>query len=162
MEAYIVALKQLLKAREQKQLDFEGLTDYLSKAAFERDQLASPHTTTFSAGGAGAFLQRKIEDVRGVDHAQARRDKQRKLELRIEELTKGVEEAKKDTDAFDEEVVREVADFERIKTIEFRDTLGNLAQANVDFYKNMVKTWEEMLKHTEERYPDDQSARSPP
>jgi sorting nexin-4 len=41
MEAYIVALKQLLKTREQKQLDFEGLTDYLNRASMERDHIAS-------------------------------------------------------------------------------------------------------------------------
>ena len=162
MEAYIIALKQLLKAREQKQLDFEGLTDYLNKAVFEKDTLANPHSTTFSGGGAGAFIQRKIEDVRGVDHEQARRDKLRKLEIRIQELSHGAEEAKKETEAFDEEVVREVADFERIKTIEFRDTLGDLAEANVAFYKNMVETWEGMLKHVEERFPDLQGQRSPP
>ena len=161
MEAYIIALKQLLKAREQKQLDFEGLKDYLGKAEYERDQLANPHSTTFSGGGASAFLQRKIEDVRGVDHEQARRDKQRKLELRIEELITGADEAQKETEAFDGEVVREVADFERIKTIEFRDTLGDLAEANVEFYRGMVKTWEGMLKHVEERYPDQPTDRSP-
>lgn len=151
MEAYIIALKQLLKAREQKQLDFEWLTANLNKAGHDRDTLAS---NVFSGGGASAFLQRKIEDVRGVDHEQARRDKQRKLELRIDELTKGVEEAKKETEAFDEAARREVAGFERIKTVEFRDTLGDLAQANVDFYRSMVDTWEGMLKHVEERYPD--------
>jgi len=161
MEAYIIALKQLLKAREQKQLDFEGLKDYLGKAEYERDQLANPHSTTFSGGGASAFLQRKIEDVRGVDHEQARRDKQRKLELRIDELIAGADEAQKETEAFDGEVVREVADFERIKTIEFRDTLGDLAKANVEFYRSMVKTWEGMLKHVEERYPDQPRDRSP-
>ncbi|KAF8456307.1 hypothetical protein BGX38DRAFT_1087390 [Terfezia claveryi] len=161
MEAYIIALKQLLKAREQKQLDFEGLKDYLGKAEYERDQLANPHSTTFSGGGASAFLQRKIEDVRGVDHEQARRDKQRKLELRIEALIAGADEAQKETEAFDGQVVREVADFERIKTIEFRDTLGDLAKANVEFYRSMVKTWEGMLKHVEERYSDQPMNRSP-
>ncbi|KAF8469553.1 hypothetical protein BDZ91DRAFT_694336 [Kalaharituber pfeilii] len=154
MEAYIIALKQLLRAREQKQLDFEGLTDYLNKAVYEKEQLANPHATTFSGGGASAFLQRKIEDVRGVDHEQAKKEKIRKLELKIEELSKGADEAKKETEAFDDEVVREVADFERIKTIEFRDTLGDLAQANMDFYSNMVKTWEGMLRHVEERFPE--------
>ncbi|KAF8424638.1 hypothetical protein EV426DRAFT_598802 [Tirmania nivea] len=147
MEAYIIALKQLLKAREQKQLDFEGLKDYLSKAEYERDQLANSHLT---GGGAGAFLQRKIEDVRGVDHVQARKDKERKLEIRIKELVASAEEAHRETEAFDEEVIREVAVFERIKTIEFKDTLGDLAKANVEFYRSMVKTWEGMLKHVEE------------
>ncbi|KAA8575313.1 hypothetical protein EYC84_004488 [Monilinia fructicola] len=51
-------------------------------------------------------------------------------EVRIEELTKEVEEAKKTTEAFDEEVCEEVADFERIKRVEFRSQLGHLADAH--------------------------------
>lgn len=162
MEAYVVSLKQLLKAREQKQLDFDGLTDYLSRAEYEKDQLANPQSATFAGGGASAFLQRKIEDVRGVDHEQAKRDKRRKLELRIEKLSRSAEDAKKEAEAFDEEVVREVEDFEAIKTAEFRDTLGDLAQSNIHFYRSMVNTWESMLKHVEERYPEQRQDQSPP
>lgn len=163
MEAYIVALKQLLKAREQKQLDFEALTDYLNKAAYERDQLANPHAATFSGGGPTAFLQRKIEDVRGVDHEQVRKNKLRNLEIKIVELNKDVDNAKVESEAFDEEARRELANFERIKTAEFRDTMGDLAQANIDFYKNIITTWEGMLRHTEERFPESSTrVRSPP
>lgn len=147
MEAYIVALKGLLKTREQKQLDFEGLTDYLSKAVSDRDiLLATPHGTGFGATG---FLRSKLEDVRGVDHEQSRRERIHKLELRIEELSREVEEAGKVAEAFDEEVVKEVADFERIKTLEMRNTLGDFADANIDFYKSIIEKWEEMLKAVE-------------
>ncbi|KAI9698196.1 MAG: intercellular trafficking and secretion [Candelina mexicana] len=147
MQAYIVALKSLLKSREQKQLDFEGLTNYLTKAASDRDVLASSHSS--GLGGPGGFLRSKIEDVRGVDHEQSRRERVRRLELQIEKLTREVEEAKKLTEAFDEEVVREVADFERIKAAEFRDTLGGLADAHMEFYGNTIEIWEKYLKDME-------------
>ncbi|KAL9047041.1 MAG: hypothetical protein Q9214_000282 [Letrouitia sp. 1 TL-2023] len=147
MEAYTMALKSLLKAREQKQLDFEGLTEYLNKAAYDRDTLASAHG---SAGtGPGGFIRSKIEDVRGVDHEQSRRERVRKLELRIEELTHEVDSARKVAEMYDEEVVREVAEFERIKAVEFRDTLGGLAEKHVEFYEGVIKTWERYLREME-------------
>ncbi|KAK3045783.1 intercellular trafficking and secretion, partial [Coniosporium uncinatum] len=146
MEAYITAVKALLKTREQKQLDFEALTDYLTKAAADRDTLASHGNAGLGASG---FLRSKIEDVRGVDHEQSRRDRIRKLELQIERLTSEVEAAKAQSDLFDEQVVREVANFERIKAVEFRDTLGGLADANIEFYKGTVETWEAFIKEME-------------
>ncbi|KAF1819446.1 uncharacterized protein K489DRAFT_383668 [Dissoconium aciculare CBS 342.82] len=147
MESYISAVKSLLKTREQKQLDFEGLTDYLSKAHQERDTLASTHSA--SGLGASGFIRAKLEDVRGVDHEQARRERVRKLEVSISRLTDEVENAKKTTEAFDEEVVKEVADFERIKAVEFRDTLGGLADAHVDFFKTNIEIWEKFVKEEE-------------
>ncbi|MCJ1252609.1 intercellular trafficking and secretion [Lignoscripta atroalba] len=149
MEAYILAVKGLLKSREQKQLDFEGLTEYLNKAVYDRDTLASSSSTSSLSSGPGGFIRSKIEDVRGVDHEQSRRERVRKLELQIEKLTREVEEAKRVTEMFDEEVVREVADFERIKAVEFRDTLGGLADRHVEFYEGVVGTWEAYVKDME-------------
>ncbi|KAF2159308.1 hypothetical protein M409DRAFT_71091 [Zasmidium cellare ATCC 36951] len=146
MEAYIASVQALLKTREQKQLDFEGLTEYLNKAAQERDTLASHGSV-----GASGFLRQKIEDVRGVDHEQSRRERQRKLEVQISRLTTEVENAKKTTEAFDEEVVKEVADFERIKAVEFRDTLGGLADANIDFFKGNIDIWERFVSDMEKQ-----------
>jgi len=149
MQAYSLALKNLLKAREQKQLDFEQLTEYLNKSTYDRDLLASAHGAS-SHTGAGGFIARKIEDVRGVDHEQSRRERLRRLELRIDELTSGVEEAKKTTEAFDEEVVREVADFERIKRVEFKVQLGSLADEHGKFYGGVIDTWERYVKEMEQ------------
>ncbi|KAG9230844.1 putative sorting nexin-4 [Amylocarpus encephaloides] len=146
MQAYSTAVKNLLKAREQKQLDFEQLTEYLTKSTSDRDILASPggaHT------GTAGFIRSKIEDVRGVDHEQSRRERLRKLEIRIEDLTGGVEDAKKTTEAFDEEVVREVQDFERIKRIEFKTQFGALADSHVDFYGKTIDIWERYVKEME-------------
>ncbi|KAF4505724.1 hypothetical protein G6O67_007642 [Ophiocordyceps sinensis] len=138
MQAYSMSLKNLLRAREQKQLDFEQLTEYLNKSTGERDTLQSGH----SASGAGGFIRAKFEDVRGVDHEQARRERTRKLEMRVEELTTEVEHARNMSDMFDDEVVNEVADFERIKRAEFKDQLGGLADAHVAFYGGVVDVWE--------------------
>ena len=148
MEAYITAIKSLLKTREQKQLDFEGLTEYLTKAVSDRDILASSHSSSSLSSPTG-FIRSKIEDVRGVDHEQSRRERVRKLELQIQRLTNEVEEARKTTEMFDEEVVKEVVDFERIKALEFRDTLGGLAGKHVEFYEGVVETWERYIRETE-------------
>ncbi|RMZ83528.1 hypothetical protein DV737_g1602, partial [Chaetothyriales sp. CBS 132003] len=138
MESYIGSVKSLLKTREQKQLDFEGLTDYLQKATSEYDILAS-------ALNPAAFIRNKVEDMRGVDHETARKDRARKLELKIQELTREVESAKSTSEMFDDQVVREVADFDRIKGLEFRDALGGLAAHNIRFYEAVIHTWERFL-----------------
>ncbi|KAK5735569.1 intercellular trafficking and secretion [Elasticomyces elasticus] len=144
MDHYISSIKTLLKTREQKQLDFEGLTEYLQKAAQERDSLASHGSV-----GASGFLRQKIEDVRGVDHEQSRRERQRRLEVSISRLTTEVETAKMTSDAFDKEVIKEVGDFERIKAHEFRDTLGGLADAEMAFFRGSIDVWERFVKDME-------------
>ena len=171
MQAYGGALRSLLKAREQKQLDHEQLTEYLNKSSADRDSLASSYpnassasgdsygnhshhhgaaTTASSLGSAGVgFIRSKIEDVRGVDHEAARRERLRRLELRIDELTAEAERAKKTSELFDDEVVREVADFERIKRVEMRRQLGGLADAHVDFFDAVAQGWERYAREME-------------
>ncbi|KAK2738742.1 intercellular trafficking and secretion [Myotisia sp. PD_48] len=153
MESYISSLKTLLKTREQKQLDFEALVDYRNKAVAERDTLSnnpqSYYATNPLTSSPASFIRSKMEDIRGVDHEQSRRERVRKLELRIDELTREVESSKSTSEMFDEEVVREVTDFERIKAIEFRDTLGAMAQKQVDFYQDVLATWERFIVEME-------------
>ncbi|GMF69462.1 unnamed protein product [Aspergillus oryzae] len=153
MEAYILSLKALLKTREQKQLDFEALVDYRNKAVSERDSLATNPSSYYASNpltsSPASFIRSKMEDMRGVDHEQSRRERVRKLELRIDELTREVESAKTTSEMFDEEVVREVADFERIKAVEFRDTLGALAEKHIDFYQGVLNTWERFVAEME-------------
>lgn len=153
MDAYILAVKQLLRTRENKQLDFEALTDYLAKSAADRDALANQHGT--SGLGASGFLRSKVEDLRGIDHEQSRRQRLRKLEVEIERLTSEVEQAKKTSEAFDHHTQKEAQDFERIRALEFKDTLGDLADAHISFFKDTTETWERFLevmrKEEEER-----------
>ncbi|KAL1838671.1 hypothetical protein VTJ49DRAFT_2423 [Mycothermus thermophilus] len=163
MVAYSAALKNLLRAREQKQLDYEQLTEYLNKATAERDSLAGSSgggtASTYSSGpfstgaslvgGAGGFLRSKLEDVRGVDHEQARRDRQRKLELRVDELTHEVENARAEADRFAEQVVREVQSFDWIKKVEFKRQFTGLVDAHIGFYDGVVDVWERYVREME-------------
>ncbi|KAI0390291.1 hypothetical protein F5Y17DRAFT_72224 [Xylariaceae sp. FL0594] len=149
MQAYSLALKNLLKAREQKQLDYEQLTEYLNKSTMERDALESGYASSGPLGGAGGFIRSKIEDVRGVDHEASRRERRRKLEIRIDELTTEVERAKKTSQMFDEEVVKEVVDFERIKRIELKHQFGALADSHIEFYDGVIDVWETYIRNME-------------
>ena len=83
--------------------------------------------------------------MRGVDHETARRERARKLELKIAELNREVDSAKGTSEMFDEQVVREVTDFERIKGVEFRDSMGALANQHMEFYQSVIATWESFL-----------------
>lgn len=152
-ESYIMSLKSLLKTREQKQLDFEALVDYRNKAVTERDSLAANPAAYYASNpltsSPASFIRSKMEDMRGVDHEQSRRERVRKLELRIDELTREVESAKTTSEMFDEEVIREVADFERIKAVEFRDGLGSFADSHIEFYQGVLSTWERFVAEME-------------
>ncbi|KOS44212.1 hypothetical protein ACN38_g4873 [Penicillium nordicum] len=152
-ESYIMSLKSLLKTREQKQLDFEALVDYRNKAVTERDSLAANPAAYYASNpltsSPASFIRSKMEDMRGVDHEQSRRERVRKLELRIDELTREVESAKTTSEMFDEEVIREVADFERIKAVEFRDGLGSFADSHIEFYHGVLSTWERFVAEME-------------
>ncbi len=185
MQAYGGALRSLLKAREQKQLDYEQLTEYLNKSSADRDALTSAYPSSGDGGSSGGgssggyghhggggggggggvgaatgaaaslssagvgFIRSKIEDVRGVDHEAARRERLRRLELRIDELTAEAERAKRTSELFDDEVVREVADFERIKRVEMRRQLGGLADEHVRFYGDVAAVWERYVRDME-------------
>ena len=69
--------------------------------------------------------------------------------MQISRLTTEVEAAKKTSEAFDEEVVKEVQDFERIKAVEFRDSLVGLADAEMDFFRGNFEIWERFVADME-------------
>ncbi|KAK9472379.1 uncharacterized protein V1510DRAFT_417332 [Dipodascopsis tothii] len=142
MEAYVASVKALLKQREQKQLDYEGLVEYHEKATVERNVLAS--------GGGNGFLRSKVEDLRGVDHTLARVERLRKLDTRLEELAAEVATAETVTRSFDKEVARDLVDFERIKTLEVRQTLGALADDHIHFFRTVLDEWQAAIPQLED------------
>lgn len=150
MSAYVGSLKQLLRTREQKQLDFEALTDYLAKSASDRDALAGQHGTPSLTSAPSSFLRQKVEDMRGVDHESSRRNRLRSKEMEIERLTREVEESKKTSEAFDDQVVGECGEFERIKAGEMREVMGGFCDAQCGFWGGSVRVWEGFLKGLEE------------
>ena len=74
--------------RDQKQMDFEGLTDYLSNATSERDRLSAVISgRAGSTGlGIGSYLREKVDALRGMDDDLSRVEKMRKLDAKIKEV----------------------------------------------------------------------------
>jgi len=87
--AYSHANRAVLKLRDQKQLDFEELSDYLSGVTAERDRLAaviSGHAGSTGLG-IGAYIKDRVDALRGADDDRSRVEKMRKLDIKIKEVS---------------------------------------------------------------------------
>jgi sorting nexin-4 len=74
--------------RDQKQLDFEELSQYLSDQTSERDHLAaiiSGHAGSTGLG-IGAYLKDRVDAIRGADDDRSRVERMRKLDIKIKEV----------------------------------------------------------------------------
>lgn len=131
------ANRAVLKLRDQKQMDFEDLSEYLSNLTAERDRLdAVIHGRAGSTGlGLGAYLKDRVDALRGADDDRSRVEKMGKLEGKIKELEDAVTVAHDTSDAFSEETLREQKIFQCAKEAEMKELLGNLADGQIEFYK---------------------------
>ncbi|SCV05506.1 LANO_0H08988g1_1 [Lachancea nothofagi CBS 11611] len=134
LEHYIDSVNQTVKIKDQKQIDYEELSNYLTRSVNEKNNLISGY-------GGGNFFTSKLEELAGINQEGARREKILKLETKITSLTSEVDNAKEVADAFEREVLKEVAIFEEIKTKELKTSLASLADNQIEFYKKMVDTW---------------------
>lgn len=85
---YSHANRAVLKLRDQKQLDFEELSDYLSGVTAERDRLAaviSGHAGSTGLG-LGAYIRDRVDAIRGADDDRSRVEKMKKLDIKIKEV----------------------------------------------------------------------------
>lgn len=85
---YSHANRAVLKLRDQKQLDFEELSEYLSGVTTERDRLAaviSGHAGSTGLG-IGAYIKDRVDALRGADDDRSRVEKMRKLDTKIKEV----------------------------------------------------------------------------
>ncbi|KAG5654685.1 hypothetical protein H0H81_007441 [Sphagnurus paluster] len=145
--SYSHANRAVLKLRDQKQLDFEELSDYLSGVTAERDRLAaviSGHAGSTGLG-LGAYLKDRVDAIRGADDDRSRVEKMRKLDIKIKELQDAVTTAHETSDAFSDETLREQATFQFGKEAEMKEMLGNLADGQIEFYKAAMEEWERII-----------------
>lgn len=85
---YSHANRAVLRLRDQKQLDFEELSDYLSGITAERDRLAaiiSGHAGSTGLG-LGAYIRDRVDAIRGADDDRSRVHKMKKLDTKIKEV----------------------------------------------------------------------------
>ncbi|KAL6949896.1 hypothetical protein ACO0QE_000562 [Hanseniaspora vineae] len=133
MEHYIDNLKRLVKLKDQKQIDYEELNDYLTKSITEKNNLISGYT--------GNFFTNKLEEIAGINQEQSRREKISKLDGKIETLTEEVENAKKTSLDFEKQTLKEIEIFENIKTQSLKKSLTSLADNQIEFYEKLYDTW---------------------
>jgi len=144
---YSHANRAVLKLRDQKQLDFEELSDYLSGVSSERDRLAaiiSGHAGS-SGLGIGSYLKDRVDAIRGADDDRSRVEKMKKLDVKIKELQDAVTTAHETSDAFSDETLREQHVFQRAKESEMKEMLGNLAEGEIEFYKAAMEEWDRII-----------------
>ncbi|KAG6914636.1 hypothetical protein DXG01_016197 [Tephrocybe rancida] len=145
--SYSHANRAVLKLRDQKQLDFEELSDYLSGVTAERDRLAaviSGHAGSTGLG-LGAYLKDRVDALRGADDDRSRVEKMRKLDIKIKELQDAVTTAHETSDAFSDETLREQSVFQFAKEAEMKEMLGDLADGQIEFYKASMEEWERII-----------------
>lgn len=133
---YAHAFRTLLKLRDQKQLDFEELSAYLSNLVTERDRVANG----YSAGqGITSYLKERVESLRGGDADISREGKIRKLDAKIKELQDAVGSAHDTSLAFDEEVLREHRVFQAAKRAELKELMTSLADGHMSHYQRAME-----------------------
>ncbi|KAI6109352.1 hypothetical protein EV401DRAFT_2059628 [Pisolithus croceorrhizus] len=145
--AYSHANRAVLKLRDQKQLDFEELSDYLSGVTLERDRLSAIISGHAGSSGLGlsAYLKDKVDAIRGADDDRSRVEKMRKLDIKIKELQDAVTTAHETSDAFSDETLREQKVFQYTKEAEMKEMLSNLADGEIEFYQSAIDEWDRII-----------------
>lgn len=90
--AYSHAHRAVLRLRDQKQLDFEELSNYLSNVTLERDRLSAVIAgRAGSTGlGLGSYLRDRMDAIRGADDDRTRVERMKKLDAKIKEVSIGL------------------------------------------------------------------------
>ena len=83
--AYSAAFRQVLKLRDQKQLDFEELSSYLSNIVSERDRLAGGYGYGM---GIGSYFKEKVESLRGGEAEGTKEARMARLDVKIKEVSR--------------------------------------------------------------------------
>ena len=90
MLQYSHANRAVLRLRDQKQMDFEELSDYLSNLTSERDRLSAVINGRAGATGLGlgSYLKERVDALRGADDYASRVEKRTKLDKKIKKRQK--------------------------------------------------------------------------
>lgn len=132
----------MLKARDQKQLDYESLTEYLKRYGDEKNRLEMP--SQFSRKSPKEFFRTKMDGLRGKDRETSRIERLEKVNKRIEELQEECQTEKAVWQEFDGQAIRENDIFGKIRRAEIQENLREFVDSQVDFYRGMVDAWQDV------------------
>jgi len=155
-QAFLQSHKALLKQRDAKQLDFEGLTDYLHTAVTERERLTGlSHADGISEPGAvrgtglRGYMRSTLDRMWGVDEEQARIERLQRLDGRINELQEAVQTAHAHAQAFNQHAELEHRVFELGRRREEHQILRLYTEGQVTLQEQGLALWDELLQALE-------------
>ncbi|GAA5918476.1 hypothetical protein JCM1841_003988 [Sporobolomyces salmonicolor] len=147
--SYSHAFKAVLKLRDQKQLDFEELSTYLSNVVMERERLAGGYGYGM---GIGNYFKEKMEGLRGGETDMSRVARLGRLDAKIKELQDAVLHSQSTSSAFNDSVLEEHVIFREIKRLEMKQLLGAFADGQIAMHKASVGAWDRTMPHIERIY----------
>ncbi|GAA5949796.1 hypothetical protein JCM3765_007694 [Sporobolomyces pararoseus] len=144
---YSSIFKGVLKLRDQKQLDFEELSTYLSNVVTERDRLAGGYSYGM---GLTSYFKDKFEGLKtsvgtSSDSDLSRATKLQKLDFKIKELQEAVLASQQTSTAFNEAVLQEYEIFKTIKRWEMKKLLGQYTKGQIEFQKKVLSSWDKTI-----------------
>ncbi|KAJ3021759.1 intercellular trafficking and secretion [Thoreauomyces humboldtii] len=139
--AYCQSVKEVLRVRDQKQIDYEELERYLTQETTERERTLSGR----GDGGITGFIKDKYNDFRNINQEQARKLKLDRLEARITELREEVEKSGRVSAAFSAEVVKEMNLFNSVKVEDFKEILRDYTESQKEYYEKGMKVWDDII-----------------
>ncbi|KAI8927651.1 hypothetical protein BC831DRAFT_451720 [Entophlyctis helioformis] len=139
--AYCQGVKDVLKARDQKQVDHEELTNWLQSHQSDRDRTMS----TGKSPGIAGFFKDKINDLKGVDPEKARQIRLVKLDAKIQELQEAVAQSGVTAEAFSKEVTKEIDYFQQFKVHDLKQYLRHYIDAQIEFHEKGLEHWSDVM-----------------
>ncbi|WWC68626.1 sorting nexin-4 [Kwoniella pini CBS 10737] len=144
--AYTASHRNVIKLRDQKQLDFEELSAYLSAIVSERDRLAALNSGHSAAPvGLSTYLRDQVDKLRGTDDIHTRRERIRKMDGKINELQEAVTNAHETSTEFSDEVLKEHLIFELSKKEEMKEILQIYSDGQVEMLQRAMDDWDKII-----------------
>ncbi|KAG0310271.1 intercellular trafficking and secretion, partial [Dissophora globulifera] len=156
--AYCNSVKSVLKLRDQKQLDFEELSEFLQQQISERGRLMSNGRLGGSAT-IGGFFQQKMDEIKGVDQERAKQEKLKRVEERIRDLEDAVEKSNDISERFSNETAKEFEIFQLQKSKDLRQCMLDYTAGRVEFFEKGEALWAQIIPVLEAIQVDDEYLR---
>ncbi|KAI8992330.1 hypothetical protein BDB01DRAFT_841649 [Pilobolus umbonatus] len=132
--AYYHDIKDVLKLRDQKQLDYEELTMYLKSTVEEREKIVRDRKSE----GVTGFITGKINEARGADYDKMKRERVLRLDERVRELQEAIDQTHDISTAFSDQVKKEDVYFNRNKCVELYHVLQSYTDAKINHYQEVM------------------------
>jgi sorting nexin-4 len=116
----------------------EDLNKFLRDAIDERDKII--RTGDANAGSSNPithFINKKMDEFKGIDPEKAKKERLTKLENKIEELQKAVSLSKETTQQFNDRLVGEFDVMSSIKDKELSTYIKRYAERQVEYYETV-------------------------